>query len=84
MDLPASGARTRALVLGPRPIPAELDAALAQDDEARERWASFTPGRQRSLAIYVAEAKRPASREKRALDLAHKLRTFTLYGDPPP
>lgn len=62
-------------------LPPELEAALAQDPEAAARFVSFTPGRQRSLGVYVDEAKRPATREKRALELAHKIRTHTLYGD---
>ncbi|MEL6616906.1 MAG: YdeI/OmpD-associated family protein [Bacteroidota bacterium] len=64
-------------------VPPELEAALSMDDEARARWEGFTPGRQRSMAIYVTQAKRPATREKRALELAHKMRTYTLYGDTP-
>ncbi|HEX8299990.1 MAG TPA: YdeI/OmpD-associated family protein [Rubricoccaceae bacterium] len=59
----------------------EFEAVLADDTEAAARFFSFTPGRQRSMAIYVTGAKRPETRLKRALDLAHKLRTNTLYGD---
>ena len=62
---------------------AELEAVLAQDAPAAERFFGFTPGRQRSMAIYVTGAKRTETRTKRALDLAHKLRTHTLYGDTP-
>lgn len=62
-------------------LPAELVAALAMDPEAAARFATFTPGRQRSLGVYVDEAKRPATRERRALDLCTKVRTHTLYGD---
>ena len=62
---------------------AEFEAALAADDEAAERFFGFTPGRQRSMATYVTSAKRPETRVRRALELAHKLRTHTLYGDPP-
>ena len=60
----------------------ELEAVLADDAEAAERFFGFTPGRQRSLALYVTDAKRPETRLRRALDLARKLRTHTLYGDP--
>lgn len=59
----------------------ELTEVLAQDDEARKRWDSFSIGRQRSLAMYVTGAKTVDTRIKRALDLAEKLRTYTLYGD---
>jgi hypothetical protein len=36
---------------------------------------------QRSIASYVTSAKRQETRIKRALELAHKLKTYTLYGD---
>lgn len=62
-------------------LPEELAAALAQDDAARARFETFTPGRQRSLGVYVDQAKRPATRVRRALELCEKVRTHTLYGD---
>ena len=74
-------------VLEPDPDPEhinlgeELEAALDQDEAAAERFYGMTPGRQRSLAYYVTSAKRTETRIKRALELAYKLRTHTLYGD---
>ena len=65
-------------------IPEELQAALDADEEAAARWATFTPGKRRSLSIHVAQAKRPATRERRARDLAHKMATHTLHGDTKP
>ena len=62
-------------------MPDELAAALAADPEAYARWDTFTVGQQRGYAGHVAEAKRAATREKRALDLAYKIRTYTLYAD---
>ena len=62
-------------------VPEELRAALDQNDEARERWDGWTPGRQRSAAIHITQAKRPATRVKRALELTHKMATYTLYDD---
>ena len=62
-------------------LPAEFAAALAADAEARARFETFTPGRQRSLGVHVAQAKRAATREGRALDLCRKIRTHTLAGD---
>ena len=76
-----------AVVLQPDPEPdfvdmgEELTEVLAQDDEARKRWESFSIGKQRSLAMYVTGAKTVDTRIKRALDLAEKMRTHTLYGD---
>lgn len=59
----------------------ELREVLELDDEAAERFYTFTPGMQRSLALYVNTAKREATRIKRALEIAEKVRTNTLYGD---
>ena len=62
----------------------EFEIVLEQDDEARERWESFTIGKQRSLAHYLTSAKRPETRLKRAVEVAEKMRTYTLHGDTPP
>jgi Bacteriocin-protection, YdeI or OmpD-Associated/Domain of unknown function (DUF1905) len=73
--------------LKPDPHPDRIDLGveftevLEMDDEAAERFYGFTPGMQRSMAYYVTSAKREETRIKRALELAHKLRTRTLYGD---
>lgn len=69
----------------PRPndvdLPEELLLALAQDPAAKKRWDTFTPGKQRSLATYITSAKTEPTRIKRAVELATKIRTHTLYGD---
>lgn len=74
-----------ALAAAPDPdavhLPAEFEAALAADPEAAARFGTFTPGRQRSLGVHVDQAKRPATRERRALDLCEKIRTHTLHDD---
>lgn len=73
--------------LKPDPNPNQIDVcdeliiALEQDDEAKERWESMTPGKQRGIAYHVSRAKREETRIKRALDIAMKLRTRTLHGD---
>lgn len=59
----------------------ELVATLNQDKEAAERFYNMTPGQQRGLNLHISSAKRSETRIKRALDIAHKLRTYTLYGD---
>lgn len=64
-------------------VPVELVIALEQDDEARARWETFTPGKRRSLAHYVTSAKQEATRIRRAVELAGKIRTYSLYGDKP-
>jgi hypothetical protein len=86
-DLGAAYGDTVEVELRPDPDPdavdlgPEFEAALDQDEAAAARFFAMTPGRQRSLAYYVTSAKREATRVKRALELAHKLRTHTLYGD---
>ncbi|MEL6771668.1 MAG: YdeI/OmpD-associated family protein [Bacteroidota bacterium] len=65
-------------------LPEELVAALAEDEEAATRFETFTPGKQRSLAHHVTSAKRTETRERRAYELARKIRTYTLHGDTPP
>ncbi len=63
-------------------ISEEFAAVLEQDEAAAKRWnEEMTPGKQRSLAVYVDGAKRSETRLKRALEVAEKLRTYTLYGD---
>lgn len=62
-------------------LPEEFAAALATDDAARTRWATFTPGLQRSLMHWVTSAKQEPTRIRRALELARKIRTRTLHSD---
>ena len=59
----------------------ELVGVLDQDEEAAERFYGMTPGRRRSFNLHVSSSKRSETRIKRALELAHKLRTNMLYGD---
>jgi hypothetical protein len=62
-------------------VPEEFLVVLSQDADARKRWDTFTPGRQRSLMVYITGAKTEPTRIKRSLDLARMIRTHTLYGD---
>jgi hypothetical protein len=62
-------------------VPEEFRVVLNQDPETKKRWDTFTPGRQRSLLVYITGAKTEPTRIKRALDLARMIRTHTLYGD---
>lgn len=52
----------------------ELAVALKVDSEAGDRFYSMSPGKQRSLALYVCSAKRPATRERRAVETVRRLR----------
>lgn len=60
-------------------LPEELDAVLAQDDEGRKMWASFTRGIQRGLAHYVGSVKNVDSRIKRALEIVEKGKLRQLH-----
>ena len=62
----------------------EFTEVLEMDEEAAARFFSFSPGKQRGLALHVNSARRSETRIKRALEIAHKLRTYTLYGDKKP
>ena len=65
-------------------VPDELVEALAEHPEAQERFDAWTPGKKRSLASYITQAKRPETRIKRAFEMAYKMETYTLYGDKKP
>ncbi len=62
-------------------MPEEFVLALRQDSAAKARWATFTPGRQRSLLSYITSAKTEPTRIKRAVELATKISGHSLYGD---
>jgi hypothetical protein len=59
-------------------LPEELEAVLAQDDEAMEIWKSFTPGYQRSLTLYITSVKNVDSRINRSFQLVNKMKTRQL------
>lgn len=60
-------------------VPEELQAVLAQDDEAMAAWRKLTPGLQRSLSYYVKSVKNIDSRIKRSFEMLHKVKTGQLY-----
>ena len=70
-ELVASGERTKSI---DRPkkstpkrvrVPAELVAALKKNKAAIKAFAAFPPGQRREYADWIAEAKRPETRQKR-------------------
>ena len=64
-------------------IPADLAAALAQNETASERWQALTVGKRRGLAHLVASAKRPETRSARvatAIDRLLHPETYTRTG----
>jgi len=50
----------------PAKPPAELDAALACSAGARTRYDALTPSQRRAFHGWIADAKRPSTRERRA------------------
>ena len=56
----------------------EFQAVLDTDEEAAALFGKMTPGMRRSLNVYVEQVKNTDSRIKRALELAHKIKTRTL------
>lgn len=59
-------------------MPEEMEAVLAQDDEAAAAWRELTPGMQRSLLHYINSVKNVDSRISRALFMANKVKTGQL------
>ncbi|MFY8109268.1 MAG: YdeI/OmpD-associated family protein [Bacteroidia bacterium] len=60
-------------------LPEELKEVMEQDEEAGKIFFGMTVGMQRSLAHYVSSVKNTDSRIKRAMELAYKMKTETLY-----
>ena len=58
-----------------------IEEALEHDAAASKRFATFSPGKKRSVASYITQAKREETRMKRAYEIAHKLSSYTLHGD---
>ena len=55
-------------------VPVELQRTLAADPVARRTFASNSTSHQREFAEWVAEAKRPETRERRAAKAVEMLR----------
>jgi len=55
-------------------VPAELRAVLATDPAARTAFEALAPSRRREHAEHVAAAKRPETRERRAMAVLEQLR----------
>jgi hypothetical protein len=60
-------------------LPEELKEVMEQDEEACKIFFGMTVGMQRSLSHYVSSVKNTDSRIKRAMELAYKMKTETLY-----
>jgi uncharacterized protein YdeI (YjbR/CyaY-like superfamily) len=53
-------------------VPPDLEAALAARPGAREAWDGFSPSARRLMLVWVVQAKRSETREKRVLEIAEK------------
>lgn len=51
------------------PVPTEVRALISSNAAFSRTWATLTPGRQRQFCEWVASAKQPSTREKRARSL---------------
>ena len=58
------------------PVPAELRLALSRDPAARERFETMPPSHRREYASYIAEAKRPETREARLAKALEMIRAW--------
>lgn len=56
-------------------VPEELTRALGEHPRLAKAWDMLTPGRRRTLAYPVLQAKRPETRSKRAAAVLEVLRT---------
>jgi hypothetical protein len=65
-------------------VPEELEAVLAQDDQAMKAWEKLTTGFRRSLIHYITSVKNVDSRIKRAIDLMERAKAGLLHGQKKP
>lgn len=65
-------------------VPEELEAVLAQDDEARKAWDKLPIGYRRSLIHYVTSVKNVDSRIRRSLDMLARAKMGKLHGQKKP
>jgi hypothetical protein len=61
------------------PFPEEFQEVLNQEPESNTKFLALNPGMRRSLLYHINSAKTVETRIKRALDIAYKLKTDTLY-----
>jgi len=61
-------------------IPEEFLAVLEGDELAEKMFNEFTTGKKRGLIHYINTGKSIDTRIKRSFEMAHKIKTRTLYG----
>jgi hypothetical protein len=67
-------ARPRGAVKPELPVPPELAAALAEDAQAAAAFGAFPPSCRREYCEWIAQAKRPQTRARRAAEAAAWIR----------
>jgi hypothetical protein len=77
---PGDAVRVKFTVADPEKLdmPEEMEAVLAQDEDAAKAWSELTTGIQRSLLHYVNSVKNVDSRIRRALFMAEKIKRGEL------
>jgi hypothetical protein len=65
-------------------VPEELEAVLAQDEDAMKAWEKLTIGYRRTLIHYVTSVKNVDSRIKRSIDLMERAKAGLLHGQKKP
>lgn len=85
MGMKVNNLRRFSLETDPEPdrldIPEEFEIVLEQDPEAKAKWDKMTLGKQRGLCYYLGSAKKEATRIKRAIEIANKMKNNALYSD---
>ena len=62
-------------------FPEEFQVVLEQDPEANEAFRARKPGKQRGILHHIDSGKTEETRIKRALEMAERLKTNSLYGE---
>jgi uncharacterized protein YdeI (YjbR/CyaY-like superfamily) len=63
--------------------PPDLEAALAAQPAAAERWRAWPPSHRRQYVYWVVDAKRPQTRERRVAEVVRRAAAGVRPGDPP-
>lgn len=63
--------------------PPDLEAALAAQPAAAERWRAWPPSHRRQYVYWVLDAKRPETRERRVAEVVRRAAAGVRPGDPP-
>ncbi len=62
-------------------FPEEFQVVLDQDPEADKAFRARKPGKQRGVLHYIDSGKTEATRIKRSLEMAERLKNNALYGE---